>query len=157
MSLLDGLKTAVIEILRPGTRQQLGEGAVLKQMYEASNAQAILPNSWYRLHNEAGACVGFSYVCNCKTEHQLFSAFEWMRPYACPACAAKFDLLKHVGIKNVDGDFTKKPEEWEALLAKLPVRPRLAGKQQQSFVDTWSNDNGDVVWDGAPPSAVGWK
>ena len=158
MSLLDGLKKAVIEVLRPGTRQQLGEANVLKQMYENSNAQAILPNTWYRLHNEAGACVGFSYVCNCRTEHQLYSAFEWMRDYQCPACGARFDLLKHAGIKNVDGDYVKKPEEWESLLAKLPVRPRLAGKQPSPFVDTWAGDDGGVIWEGSTPSSpLGWK
>jgi hypothetical protein len=145
MSLLDGLKNAVIEALRPGTQQQLGERQALRQLYEANNDGAVLPNSWYRLHNQSGNCVGFSFSCNCRLEYQLLSAFEWMRDYKCGQCSAKFDLLKHVGIKNADGEFTRKPEEWEALLAKLPVRPRLAGAPQQRVFDTWATGKGDEV------------
>jgi hypothetical protein len=159
-SLLDGLRIAVVEILRPGTRQQLGEREVLRQMYEASNTRATLPNTWYRLHNHAGDCVGFSFVCNCHTEYQLLSAFEWMRDYKCKACGAKFDLLKHTGIKTADGEIKTRPEEWERLFARLPIRPRLAGgpPRPRAF-DTWSRNNSDEVqWDGAKPVVPeGWS
>lgn len=140
MSLLDGLKEAIVEVLRPGTRQALGEREALRQMYSHSNAQNILPNTWYRLYNQAGACVGFAFVCPCMVERQLLSAFEWMRDYTCPQCKAKFDLLRHVGIKSADGEFKVKPEDWEKLLAKLPVRPRLAGgPARPPFIDTWDS------------------
>jgi hypothetical protein len=148
-SLLDGLKNAVIEMLRPGTQQQLGERESLRQLYDATSAGAVLPNTWYRLHNQNGGCVGFSYSCNCRMEYQLLSAFEWMRDYKCSQCGAKFDLLKYAGIKNADGEFVRKPEEWEALLAKLPIRPRLAGRQEQRVFDTWSESKSDAVaWGG---------
>jgi hypothetical protein len=138
-SILDGLKEAVIEVIRPGTRQALGERAALKQMYTASNTN-MTPNTWYRLHNSAGACVGFSYSCNCMVEYQLLSAFEWMRDYSCGQCKAKFDLLRHAGIKDAKGEFKVKPEEWESLLAALPVRPRLAGvPERPRVIDTWEN------------------
>jgi len=158
-SLLDGLRNAVIEILRPGTRQQFGEHETLRQLYESSNAQAILPNTWYRLHNPKGDCVGFSYVCNCKTEYQLLSAFEWMRDYKCRACGAKLDLLKHVGIKNADGEIKPRPEDWERMFAKLTIRPRLAGKAHPRVFDTWANDSSETVtWAGTQPAVpAGWK
>lgn len=159
MSLIGGLKSAIVEALRPGTRQALGENAALRQMYEAGNAGAVLPNTWYRLHNQVGSCVGFSYSCNCRMEYQLVSAFEWMRDYKCNLCGAKFDLLKHAGIKNEAGEFVRKPEEWEHLLSKLPVRPRLAGKATPSFVDTWADDGAvEVNWGGKDPhDNVGWR
>jgi len=158
-SILEGLRTLIIERLRPGTREALGEREVLRQMYSAENAGRIQPNSWYRLHNENGDCVGFSYVCNCNVERQMLSAFEWMRDYACPQCKAKFDLLRFVGIKAASGEFTKKPEEWEKLLATLPIRPRLAGKPQPRAIDTWSaSGDGEVIWAGSKPHTVdGWS
>lgn len=158
-SLLDGLKEAIIEAIRPGTRQELNEGEVLRQMYSAENANNIRQNQWYRLHNQNGDCVGFSFVCTCMGEYQLLSAFEWMRDYKCQRCGSKFDLLRFVGIKAANGEFTKKPEEWEKFLAKLPIRPRLAGKQQPRFVDTWGAETAETVqWAGTKPYAPeGWR
>ena len=155
MSLLDGLKEAIVEVLRPGTRQQLGERDALKQMYQNSNAQNILPGQWYRLYSPSGSCVGFSYCCPCMREWQLLSAFEWHRDYTCPQCKSKFDLLKHVGIKNADGDFKVKPEEWEQLLSKLPVRPRLAGGPPRTpFIDTWDNSDSTVGYELSDPGGL---
>jgi hypothetical protein len=158
-SLLDGFKNAIIEALRPGTREALGEREVLRQMYSAENAGRIQPNAWYRLHNQNGDCVGFSFVCNCNVERQMLSAFEWMRDYSCPQCGAKFDLLRSVGIKAANGEFTKKPEEWEKLLATLPIRPRMQGKPTPKAVDTWeSSGSGEVEWTGSKPYSVeGWN
>lgn len=157
MSFLDAVKITIVEFIRPGTAQQLGENNVLKQMYQNSNAGAIQPNTWYRLHNQTGSCVGFSYSCNCRQEYQMLSAFEWLRDYACQQCGCKFDLLKHVGIKNEKDEFKIKPEEWESFLAKLPVRPRLAGvPEKPRAVDTWSASDETVEWVGTAPGQAGW-
>jgi hypothetical protein len=137
MTFLEDVKERVIDWLRPGTRQALGEHEAMKQLYSNSNAQNIIPGQWYSLLNQNGDRVGFSYVCNCGREHQLINAFEWLRMYTCGACRARFDLLKSAGIKGHDGE-CKKPEEWEAFLRKLPIRPRLAGgPPRQPFIDTW--------------------
>jgi hypothetical protein len=155
MSLLDGLKEAIVEVLRPGTRQQLGERDALKQMYQNSNAQNILPDQWYRLYSQSGACVGFSYCCPCMREWQFISAFEWQRDYVCPQCKSKFDLLRFVGIKNSDGTFKVDPAEWETLLAKLPVRPRLAGGPPRTpFIDTWDNSDSTVGYELSDPGGL---
>jgi hypothetical protein len=155
MSLLDGLKEAIVEVLRPGTRQALGERDALKQLYDSSNAKNILPNSWYRLYNQAGSCVGFSFVCNCGVERQLISAYEWHRDYVCPQCKVKLDLLRFVGIKNADGEIKARPEEWETLLSKLPVRPRLAGGPPRTpFIDTWDNSDSTVGYELSDPGGL---
>jgi hypothetical protein len=150
MSVFDGLRNAVVEILRPGTRQQLGERAVLQEMYASTNAQAILPNTWYRLHNQAGNCAGFSFVCNCRHEYQLLSAYEWLRDYKCKVCGAKFDLLKHVGATR-----ETPAGELENYLAKLPIRPRLAGgPAQPNFIDTWGGKDDEVGYEMSDPGGL---
>jgi hypothetical protein len=148
-NLLDGLKETIVELLNPGARQERGELEALRQMYDPSNAAGGMPpNKWFRLYNPAGTCVGFSYVCACGQEWQMLSAFEWMRDYSCPQCKSKFDLLKSVGIRNDKGELASQ-DKWEALLCKLPVRPRLAGTAPAPRVlDTWANNSGDVTYGG---------
>ncbi len=151
-SLLDGIREALVEVLKPGTQQEAGELSALRQIYDPLNAGGgLLPNRWYRLHNTNGNCTGFSFVCNCGQEWRLLSAFEWAREYACPQCHAKFDLYKFVGVTDAEGKFKVGPREVEAQLTKLPVRPGVTGRPNKNVMDTWDDGSEPTAWEGKAP------
>ncbi len=140
-SLFETLKKAAVAVFDPKRHEETGELEYLRQVYLQQNDN-IRPRQWYRIVSESGNCVGFSYVCSCHAEHQLISAFEWMRDYHCQVCKDKFDLLKFVGItKDVP------PAKWEQFFSKLPIRPRLTGLQRPRAIDTWENVSGDTAYE----------
>jgi|SRR5579859_181397 len=132
MSIFTTIKNVAVALLDPKRYDERGELAYLREVYYNQQGN-VRPRQWYRLYSESGSCVGFSYICSCSTEYQLLSAFEWLRNYKCSACKDEFELLKFAGITK-DTPASK----WESFLVKLPIRPRLAGKQQPRCLDTWA-------------------
>ena len=156
MTFLDKVKTNIVEFLRPGTQNESGELATLRQLYDNTNAGGLRPNAWYQLVNGAsGKLVGFSYVCNCMREFQLVHPHEWARDYSCPQCRCTFNLYKQKGITDAEGNFKVSASEIERILAGLPIRPRLDGNRAPSFVDTWAErGDGEVGYEPYTPSGL---
>lgn len=153
MGIIDGLRNAAANVIAPN-RHMSGEQEYLKNVYlDVDGASNPRCRSWSRIHSENGNCVGFSYVCSCGREFQLLSAFEWLRNYSCELCRDRFELLKAVGITQ-ETPISK----WESLLRTLPVRPRLDRAPRPHMRDTWSNNSGEVTWEGEKPAmGVGYR
>jgi hypothetical protein len=151
MGLLDRIKTTITGALAAPANESR-ELSYLRQIYQQQGG--VQRNSFYRILNQSGDNVGFSFVCNCGTEYQLLHVADWLRQNTCPTCKTQFDLLKACGIT------TETPTaQWPQFFAKLPARPRLSGSKPRSpYIDTWGNDNADTVqWGGSKPSLPeGW-
>jgi hypothetical protein len=151
MGLLAGLKKTIDEVFQLGTQQSMGEAAALRALYEQKNPDAMLPNTLYRVHGgDRGNFVGFAYVCNCSTEYQLLSMTDWTREYECNACHSKFCAYRILGVVDAEGAYLMKQHEIESAIAKLRIRPRLAGKPASPpFIDTWGkDDSSEGSWGG---------
>ena len=148
--LLDKVKTAVVEALAPQRAGESKELAYLREIYTNREGN-IRRNQWYRLLNQNGDHVGFSFSCACGTEYQLLHLSDWMgRQHTCAACKTAFDLLKAAGITQ-----ETPAAQWPQHFAKLPARPRVSGKRTPPFADTWSDSAGDVEWAGGNTNK-GW-
>lgn len=101
-------------------------------------------NQWYRLFNEAGCHVGFSWICSCGIEYQLLSIEQWQaRDHNCPTCKRPFSLFKALGITQ-ETPHSKLADKY----ASLPVRSRTTGKKAPRFLDTWdSSKAGEVEYE----------
>lgn len=158
MSLLGGLRNVLVEALRPGTRQESGELAALREMYDHRNTGNPRPNQWYRVHSQAGLCVGYSYTCNCHQEFQLLSHLEYARDYECSLCHGKFNLFKDHKICDAEGNFKVRLPDIDKILLKLPIRPRLAGKPSAPPFIMVGDEDYKIQWDGPTPAVPdGWK
>lgn len=150
-SILDGIKNAIHEVLTPGYTAQQAEAEYLRTMYRDSGSTVVRRNTFYRLMNETGCLVGFEWNCTCGTTYPLLDANMWMRVHTCPVCKTEINLLKAVGATP-----EVPPAKWPELFAQLPMRPRLAGKPQSRFLDTWPSDkDADVGYEMADPASKG--
>ena len=151
MGILDRVKTAVADALAPQRAGESKELAYLREIYNSKDTN-IRRNQFYRLLNQNGDHVGFSFSCVCGAEYQMLNMTDWIgRQHTCPTCKTPFDLLKAVGITQ-----ETPAAHWAQYFAKLPARPRLSGKRTSPYIDTW-NDNADTVqWAGSKPSGEGW-
>ena len=145
MSILDTLKRVAVNVFDPQRHAESQELAYLQEVYYNKSGN-LRPGQWYRLLGETGNCTGFAHFCHCGQERKFMSAWEWFRPYECPQCKDKFELLKFVGIDPA----TTAPAQWKSICdAKLPPRPGVAGKQTPGAIDTWGNsDDTGIRWDG---------
>jgi hypothetical protein len=148
--LLDRVKTAVAEALAPQRAGESKELAYLREIYYNKDTN-IRRNQFYRLLNQNGNHVGFSFSCVCGAEYQMLDVTDWLgRQNVCPTCKTQFDLMKAVGLAH-----ETPAAQWPQYFAKLPARPRVSGKRTSPYIDTW-NDNGETVqWSGGKPSE-GW-
>jgi hypothetical protein len=150
MGLFDKVRTAVVEALAPERVGETKELQYLREIYGSQNG-GIRANQWYRLLNQNGDNVGFSYSCNCGGEYQLLHVADWLgKNHICTRCQTPFDLLKACGITS-----DTPAAQWQQYFAKLPARPRLAGKRTPNVIDTWADVSGDVQWAGSKPND-GW-
>jgi hypothetical protein len=144
MGIIDSIKRATSWL---GTRRaERTELEYLRTVYQQANS-SIRPRQWYRISNENGDVVGFSFCCACGTEYQLLNVFDWLgRAHACPQCQTPFDVLKDSGINPEKLG----PSRWWEKLSALPLRPRMATARESRFKDTW-NDGSDseVQWVGS--------
>lgn len=140
MGVFDRVKNAIGEALLPQRAAENKELAYLRQIYENRDG-GIRRNQWYRLLNQNGDHVGFSFSCACGQEYQMLDVSDWQgRQHVCRQCKTEFDLFKTVGIT------TDTPAaQWAQHYAKLPARPRLTGKRSTPFIDTWDNSDKEVV------------
>ncbi|MFZ3277619.1 MAG: hypothetical protein WA182_12020 [Candidatus Sulfotelmatobacter sp.] len=117
----------------------------LRTVYMQKNDN-IRTRQWYRVCNENGDIVGFSFCCACGTEYQLLNINLWMgRTHECPQCHTVFDVLKDAGINPEKTNVSK----WAEKFAALPMRPRLATARKSPYVDTWANQSEETVqWAG---------
>ncbi len=98
MSLLDGLKTAIVNVLDPSRHSEKGELEYLRSVYHAPNGN-IRRNQWCRLLSEAGNLVGFEWSCGCGMSFQLLSVDDWMgKTHNCTGCKTmvrSVEILRH--------------------------------------------------------------
>jgi hypothetical protein len=146
-SIFERVRNVAMAAFSPSYLSEKTELQYLRQLYDG-NGGNVRPNTWYRILNQGGQHVGFSYSCACGMEYQLLQPFEWFRPYTCSQCKNPFELLRAAGVPQ-----NCPPHKFEEHLRKLPVRPRLGGKQQPSAIDTWaSGDDGTVTYEPYDPS-----
>jgi hypothetical protein len=150
MGIIESLKQTVVNVLDPNRRAQSQELSYLQEIYYNREGN-LRPRQWYRLSNERGETVGFSFVCSEGQEYRFLDVFEAFRDHVCPNCKDKFELLKFVGINPAEIPVT----QWKSICtAKLPARPgAVTGKQAPAAAQI-----GD--WGGNLPGesadAVGW-
>jgi hypothetical protein len=146
MGIIEGIKTFAAHLLNPKLAAQQTELEYLRTVYQQSN-NSIQPRQWYRISNEHGDIVGFSFCCACGTEYQLLNTNDWLgRSHECPQCHTAFDVLKDSGINPEKLTVSK----WAEKFAALPLRPRLSTIRQSPVIDTWESGNdGTVVWEGS--------
>jgi hypothetical protein len=98
MGILDRVKTAVAEALAPARAGESKELAYLREIYYNKDTN-IRRNQFYRLLNQNGNHVGFSFSCVCGAEYQMLDVTDWLgRQNVCPTCKTQFDLMKTVGL-----------------------------------------------------------
>jgi hypothetical protein len=140
----------ILDVIRKVTasfanqRAERTELEYLRTVYQ-NKTDNIRPRQWYRVANENGDVVGFSFACACGTEYQLLNVNLWLgHAHKCPQCTTPFDLLKDAGIK-ADTPHSKFTEKF----ATFPIRPRLLTAKKTPYVDTWAQSSDDnVKWDG---------
>ena len=83
-------------------------------------------------------------ACGCGMAYQLLSVQDWCgRQHNCTNCRRPIDLFKTLGITQ-DTPHSQYAEKFAA----LPIRPRLSGKPEQRFVDTWdASKAGEVTYE----------
>ena len=149
MAFLEKVRTTLADIIRP---RQSGEGQAMDQLYNNPEGRNLRPRTWYQIVSAAsGKLLGYSYVCACVRESQLPHPNEWLRDYECPQCHDRFNLYKQTGITDAEGKFKVAASEIEAVLSKLPVRPRIDGSAAPRFVDTWDGADDGSGWSGKAP------
>ena len=98
MGILDRVKTAVADALAPQRAGESKELAYLREIYYNKDTN-IRRNQFYRLLNQNGNHVGFSFSCVCGAEYQMLDVTDWLgRQNVCPTCKTQFDLMKAVGL-----------------------------------------------------------
>ncbi len=142
MGILDAIKKVTEGFAN--RRAERTELEYLRTVYQ-QKSDNIRPRQWYRVSNENGDVVGFSFCCACGTEYQLLNVNLWLgHAHKCPQCETPFDLLKDAGIKQ-DTPHSKFTEKF----ATFPIRPRLLTAQKSPYVDTWgAQPNETVAWAG---------
>jgi hypothetical protein len=132
-------------------RQERGELAALRQMYDKSNAAGgLVPGRYYGLYDQGtGNLKGVSAACHCGSEYRMLSMFECFRQgYKCPNCKMEINVLKFLSAVDAEGTFKVKAHDIEALISRLPVRPvGVASDVGPRTLDTWGS-NDEVRWDG---------